>query len=78
MLLRDLAERTVWTFIQAFLGTLAVDQFVMDGDLGALRAALAAALAAVAAVIKGFAASRTGDGTASTVRLDVSTHPGEM
>ncbi len=65
MLLRDLAERVLWTFVETFLGVLVVDQALLDGDLGAVKVAAAAGAAAVAAVVKGYAASKVGDGSAS-------------
>ena len=75
MFIRDLLERVVWTFIQSFLGVLAVDQALLDGDLGAVKVAAAAGAAAVASVIKGVAASRLGDkGTASTVSVEKAQH----
>lgn len=59
-LLRDVAERAVMTFVQAFLGAFVVT------DLSTARTAALAGAAAALAVIKGFVASRVGEaGTAA-------------
>lgn len=63
---RDLAERVLWTFVQAFLGTLTVAPIV-DVDLPTVKVAALAGAAAVLSLLKGVAASRLGTpGTAST------------
>lgn len=61
VLLLDLAERALWTFAQAFAS------FFVVTDLGTAKVAAAAGVASVLALVKGFAASRLGDKTASTV-----------
>lgn len=53
---RDLTERVVWTFVQAFLGTLVAANFFDVAhirDTSVLQAAGVSAIAAVLAVIKG-------------------------
>jgi len=63
---RDLAERVVWTFVQAFLGTLSAAPLV-GLDVSMLKVAALAGAAAVLSFLKGVAASRLGTpGTAST------------
>ena len=61
-LLRDVAERAVMTFIQAFLSVFVV------ADLSTAKGAVIAGVAAALAVVKGFVASRIGDSTASLVK----------
>lgn len=59
-LLRDVAERAVMTFVQAFLGAFVVT------DLSTARTAALAGAAAALAVVKGFVASKVGEtGTAA-------------
>jgi hypothetical protein len=53
--LADLAERCVWTALQAFLSVFTVT------DLSTAKAAGVAAAAAVLALLKGVAARRVGD-----------------
>ncbi len=48
----DAAERTVWTFVEAFVAVFVVT------DLASSKAAGIAALAAAVAVVKSFAAKR--------------------
>lgn len=68
VLLLDLLERAFFTFLQAFLGSfLAFNATDLTTAKTAAVAALAAGVAAALALVKGFAASRLGDGTASTV-----------
>lgn len=57
--LKDIGERAVWTFVQTFLAVFVID------DLSTVRPAAVAALAAVLSVVKGFVATRVGDGTAA-------------
>ena len=54
MNLPDLAHRTLWTFIQTFLGTLTVAS-LMDIQFGVIAAAGAAALADVLVIVKEYA-----------------------
>jgi hypothetical protein len=58
---KDLFERAIATFIQAFLAVYVV------GSTDSLKAAGVAGAAAVLSFVKGLAASRFGDGTASAV-----------
>lgn len=61
-LFRDIAERTAWTFAQAFLAAFTID------DLSTAKKAALAGAAAALAVIKGFVASKVGErGTAATL-----------
>lgn len=57
-LLLDILERTLWTYVQAFLGMLLASSVL---DVSTLKLAAVAALPAALAVVKGFAASRIGD-----------------
>ena len=52
--LLDIAERSVWTFLQAFLGVFVVT------DLATAETAAIAGISAVIAVIKGFVATKVG------------------
>jgi len=54
MNLTDLAHRTLWTFVQTFLGTLTVSS-LMGLDFGILAAAGAAAVADVLVIVKEYA-----------------------
>lgn len=56
---RDIGERAVWTFIQAFLAVFMID------DFSTVRPAAVAGLAAVLSVVKGFVATRVGEPTAA-------------
>ncbi|HEX8093974.1 hypothetical protein [Jatrophihabitans sp.] len=79
---KDLTERVLWTFLEAFFGAAALAYAAAGVDLDPavtgwsawekiLIAGTTAGLAAVGALVKGLIASRLGDtGTASTVRLD--------
>jgi len=58
---KDLFERAIATFIQAFLAVYVV------GSTDSLKAAGVAGAAAVLSFVKGLAASRFGDGSASAV-----------
>lgn len=51
---RDILERTVWTFAQAFLATFAVS------DLSTVKSAAIAGVAAALAVVKGAAKAKVG------------------
>jgi hypothetical protein len=52
--LTDLGHRTLWTFVQTFLGTLTVSS-LMGLDFGILAAAGAAACADVLVIVKEYA-----------------------
>ncbi len=58
---RDILERAVVTFLQAFLSVFAV------ADLASAEAAAVAGAAAVLSLIKGVAASQFGDGSPSAL-----------
>lgn len=61
-LAKDIAERAVWTFVQAFTAAWVV----VDGQLApSAKTAALAGLAAVVALIKGVAASRLGEQNAA-------------
>lgn len=70
-LLKDVAERAVWTYLEAFVTLLvASGMFGVGGvvDLSVLAKLAVAAIAPVLAVIKGFVASKIGNpDSASTV-----------
>ena len=51
---RDILERTIWTFAQAFLATFAVS------DLSTVKSAAIAGVAAALAVVKGAAKAKVG------------------
>jgi hypothetical protein len=51
---KDLAHRTLWTFIQTFTGVL-VASGLFDLEVGLLHAAAAAAIADVLVVVKEYA-----------------------
>ena len=51
---RDLAHRTVWTFVQTFTGVL-VASGLFDLQVGLFHAAVAAAVADVLVVVKEYA-----------------------
>ena len=61
MVTRDILERAIATFVQAFLAVYVV------GSTDSLKAAGVAGAAALLSFIKGVAASRFGDGSASAV-----------
>ena len=61
MVTKDIFERALATFIQAFLAVYVV------GSTDSLKAAGVAGAAAVLSFVKGLAASRFGDGSASAV-----------
>ena len=70
-LLADVAERTLWTWAESFLGLLIAAPMFADGlvDLSVVETAAVAGIPAALAVVKGFAASRIGKrDTASTLR----------
>ena len=56
-LLVDLSERCVWTFVEAFLGTV-TGAALLGLDVAPIHAGAVAGLSAVLAVVKGFAGSR--------------------
>jgi len=58
---KDIFERAIATFIQAFLAVYVV------GSTDSLKAAAVAGAAAVLSFVKSIAASRFGDGSASAV-----------
>jgi hypothetical protein len=62
MFTKDVLERVIATFIQAFLGI-----FVVGGDIGNAKAAGLAGATAVLSFVKGVVASKFGDGSASVV-----------
>jgi hypothetical protein len=63
----DIAERALWTFLQAFIGVLIAGDMV-DLSSGTLRAGAIAGVAAVLALVKSVAATRIGDpGSAATL-----------
>jgi hypothetical protein len=64
-LIQDVGERAALTFLQAFLGVWLVADWADLTDVRLAQRAAVAGVAAALAVIKGFAASRIGDGTAS-------------
>jgi hypothetical protein len=51
---KDLAHRTLWTFVQTFFGVL-VASGMFDLEVGLLHAAAAAAVADVLVVVKEYA-----------------------
>jgi len=51
---KDLAHRTIWTFVQTFTGVL-VASGMFDLEVGLLHAASAAAIADVLVVVKEYA-----------------------
>lgn len=62
-LLKDIAERAVWTGVQTFLAVYTL------GGLTELKSAGTAALAAMISVVKGFVATKVGDpDSASTLK----------
>lgn len=66
-LIFDVAERTCWTFVQAFAGVM-MGTDIFDWDVPVWQQAVASGVAAVLATLKGLAASRLGVlGTASTL-----------
>lgn len=58
-LIKDIAERSVWTFLQAFLGVFVVT------DLGSAEGAALAGAAAVLSMLKGVVGSRVGERNAA-------------
>ena len=60
MFTKDVLERVIATFIQAFLGI-----FMVGGDIGNAKAAGLAGDTAALSLIKGLIASKYGDGSAS-------------
>jgi hypothetical protein len=67
----DIAERVVWTFVQAFSGVMTGSTF-FDWGIPAWQAAAGAGLAAVFSTLKGVAAGRLNKlGTASTLPIEL-------
>ena len=62
MFTKDVLERVVATFIQAFLGI-----FMVGGAIGNAKAAGVAGATAILSLVKGLIASKYGDGSASVV-----------
>ena len=62
MVTKDVIERVVATFVQAFLGI-----FVVGGDIGNVKAVALAGATAALSLVKGVVASRFGDNSASVV-----------
>ena len=62
MVTKDVIERVVATFVQAFLGI-----FVVGGDICNVKAAALAGATAALSLVKGVVASRFGDKSASVV-----------
>ena len=62
MVTKDVLERVVATFIQAFLGI-----YVVGGDIGNSKTAALAGATAALSLIKGLVAGKFGDGSASAV-----------
>jgi hypothetical protein len=54
MNLPDLAHRTLWTFVQTFLGTLTAGS-LLDLEIGLLAAGAAAGIADVLVIVKEYA-----------------------
>ena len=59
VLIRDIAERAAWTFLQAFLGVFVVT------DLSSAEGAALAGVAAVVSLIKGIVATHVGERNAA-------------
>lgn len=75
---KDLVERLLWTFVEAFIGALLIIA-IADVDLDALEAAGAAGIAAVLSALKSTAAAQikksTGkDKPKQTAQLGTSTY----
>ena len=64
--LRDLAERAISTYVQAFLGLLIASGVV---DVAAIEAAAVAAIPAALSVVKSLLAERYAPGTISPASL---------
>lgn len=54
VILKDVAERAAWTFLQAFLAVFVVS------DISTAKGAILAGIAAAISVIKGFVATQVG------------------
>lgn len=71
---KDLAERTISTYVQVFLGLLiAGGVFGTDGaiDMSAGKAAAVSAIPAALAVVKGLIASQFGEEDSASLAKDV-------
>jgi len=69
----DLAERIVWTFLEAFAGVLLLDLAdVFELDLW--KTAALAGLAAVLSLVKGLAAKAIGDRQSASTAPSVAIH----
>jgi len=69
---KDIGERAVATFIQAFIAVEGFDTFFVGAlsgrlDLAWFNSAKIAGLAAVAAVVKGYISSKFGSGSAAAI-----------
>ncbi len=62
---RDLAERVVATFVQAFIAALSLQAVL--GDVDALRSAGIAGVAAVLSLLKGLVAKGVGDSDSASL-----------
>ena len=67
----DLAERVLWTFLQAFAAALLLSDAL---NLDALKAAAFAGLAAVLALVKGLGAKAIGDRQSASTAPSVAIH----
>jgi|TARA_R110000824_G_scaffold364777_3_gene553219 hypothetical protein len=63
----DLGERCAATFIQVFAATIAAASFT-ELDISILESALTAGVGSVLSILKSFAATKMGDGSASIVK----------
>lgn len=75
---KDLTERVVWTFLQAFGAVLvASGWFSVDGvtDLSIVQKAGVGGAAAVLALLKGVLAKRVGDPNSASTASDVGSAP---
>jgi len=69
----DLAERVLWTFVEAFVGVLllsAADMFTLT----VLKSALAAGVIAVLSLLKGLGAKAVGDRNSASTSSQVAIH----
>lgn len=64
-LVADMAERAGFTFLQAFLSVWMISSWADLTDVGLWQRAAVAGIAAALSVVKGFAASKMGDGSAA-------------
>jgi len=69
----DLAERVIWTFVEAFVGVLllsAADMF----SLTVVKSAVAAGVIAVLSLLKGLGAKAIGDSNSASTSSVVAIH----